>query len=85
MANGEVRQTLAALKDFINTCGFPVLAFCLMFWYSHMSLSKVTDALNSNTQALTHFSETAETFYDGVQSDHEQHNQALALLLKAIK
>jgi len=37
---------------FIDRVGFPVLAFCLMFYFAFFTLQKMTIALGENTKVL---------------------------------
>lgn len=39
---------LSTLVTFISSVGFPIVACCALFWQN----TKMTDAINNNTQAL---------------------------------
>lgn len=69
--NGDIPKTLKIAMLFIDRVGFPILAFCLMFWMSYTSLDKVTEALTSNTKALTEFSASSQEFQKNVTMDHK--------------
>jgi len=62
--NGDVPKYLKLLMLFIDRVGFPVLAFCLMFWLSF-------SALNDNTKALNAFSKESQVFSAGVTAEHK--------------
>jgi hypothetical protein len=50
--NGEIPKFLKLIMVFIDRVGFPVLAFCLMFYFAFFTLQKMTIALAENTRVL---------------------------------
>lgn len=51
--NGEIPKFLKLIMVFIDRVGFPVLAFCLMFFFAFFTLQKMTVALVENTRVLS--------------------------------
>lgn len=68
--NGDVPKWMKLIMLFIDRVGFPVLAFCLMFYMSYVSLSKATDAISENTKALTEFATKSNAFQQMVSQEH---------------
>ena len=71
IVNGDVPKAMKLIMLFIDRVGFPVLAFCLMFWMAYISLQRMTDAIQTNTVALTEFSARNVEFCSQVARDHK--------------
>jgi hypothetical protein len=70
--NGDIPRFLKLIMIFIDRVGFPVLAFCLMFYMSNMSLQKMTEAISENTKALVQFRTSSEAFQSTVAREHHE-------------
>lgn len=75
--NGNIPQFMKLILLFIDRVGFPILAFCLMFWMSYSSLAKTTDAIASNTQALLEFKSSSKEFQGTVAMEHSKFKDSL--------
>lgn len=68
--NGDIPKFMKLILVFIDRVGFPVMAFCLMFWMSYSSLDKATSAINTNTQALLEFKTSSLEFQVRTSGEH---------------
>lgn len=78
--NGQIPLFMKLTLMFIDRVGFPILAFCLMFWMSYSSLAKTTDAINANTQALLEFKASSKEFQGTVALEHSKFKDDLGKL-----
>lgn len=75
--NGDIPKVMKLVLVFIDRVGFPVLAFCLMFWMSYSSLAQATTAINANTQALLEFKTSSKEFQGTVALEHGKFSNGL--------
>ena len=45
------------IGQLIGSVGFPIVAFCMMYYLFKDNMSKLTDTLNNNTKAITELNE----------------------------
>lgn len=50
----------SSIGEMVNTVGFPIAAFCLMFYLVNTTLKELQATLSENTKALTRLSERME-------------------------
>jgi len=75
--NGNIPYWLKIIMIFIDRVGFPILAFCLMFWMCYQSIGKVSIAISDNTEALNKMTSTSEHFQRSVTTDHADIKRSL--------
>jgi hypothetical protein len=68
--NGDIPKTLKLALICIDRVGFPIIAFCLMFWMAYSSLAKVSDAITANSVALIEFRASSQEFQRTVLTEH---------------
>jgi hypothetical protein len=56
-------MTVNEILTAITTVGFPIVACAALFWYHVKVASKMTDAINNNTLAITKVLEKIEDMY----------------------
>lgn len=74
--NGEVEipYWMRLVMLFIDRLGFPIMAFFCMLWICYNTISKNTEAINRNTEAIVQLRES-----------NEMRTTVLEELIKAVK
>lgn len=69
---------LKSIGFFIERIGFPVFAFCLMFWMAYSSIGKMTEAIDRNAKAMAELSAFTSAFRQSVQAEHLKMMEAIS-------
>lgn len=80
--NGEIPLFLKLIMVFIDRVGFPILAFIAIYWLSFSSISKTSEAIQRNTEALIEFSTCSKEFQHTVADSHSERDRKLNILLE---
>ena len=85
IVNGSIPQWMRFLMVFIDRVGFPVIAFCLMFYMAYASLDKVSVAIASNTVALTKLAAVSDQFQTRVTDEHSAMTKDLQTIKERVQ